>query len=124
MSTILIIEDSLTLLNMASQILKEEGHSILTAIDGERAIAQAIEFQPDLILLDVVLPGFNGYQVCRMLKSQPETADIPVIMLTSKNGDRDREWGMAQGAEDYITKPISQDTLLEAVRRIVPEHSV
>jgi twitching motility two-component system response regulator PilH len=123
MSTILIIEDSPTLLTMAARILQGEGHTVITAIDGEHAIEQAVENQPDLILLDVVLPGYNGYQVCRLLKSRKETADIPVVMLTSKGNDRDREWGIAQGAEDYVTKPLNQDVLLRTVQRIVRERS-
>jgi twitching motility two-component system response regulator PilH len=119
MSTILIIEDSPTLLNIASKILEEAGHTVITAMDGEQAVQRAIDAQPDLVLLDVILPGYNGFQVCRVLKSKPETSSIPVVMLTSKDNDRDREWGMAQGAEDYIVKPFKPETLLEVVARFV-----
>ena len=117
MSTILVIEDSPTVLAAASSILTGAGHEVMTAMDGEQAVKTAVDAKPDLVLLDVILPGYNGFQVCRVLKSQPETADIPVIMLTSKDSDKDREWGMAQGAQDYIAKPFSPESLLDAVSR-------
>ena len=117
MSTILVIEDSPTVLAAASSILTGAGHSVMTATDGEQAVKTAVDSKPDLVLLDVILPGYNGFQVCRVLKSKPETADIPVIMLTSKDSDKDREWGMAQGAQDYIAKPFSPESLLDAVSR-------
>src|SRR5262249_42742723 len=121
MSTILVIEDSPTVLTMASSILSSAGHQVMTATDGEQAVQRALDARPDLVLLDVILPGYNGFQVCRVLKANPATADIPVIMLTSKDTDRDREWGIAQGAQDYIVKPFKPETLLGVVSRFTQE---
>src|SRR5262245_32233222 len=105
MISILIVEDSPTILQMASQALEGAGYRILQATNGEEAVDVALQQQPDLILLDVILPKMTGYQVCRQIKSTPETAHIPVVMITSKSKDSDRYWGIEQGADDYITKP-------------------
>src|SRR5262245_56878228 len=117
MSTILVIEDSPTVLAVASSILTSAGPTVMTATDGEQAVQRAVATKPDLVLLDVIWPGYNGFQVCRVLKSKPETAAIPVVMLTSKDSDKDREWGIAQGAQDYIAKPFSPEDLLGVVSR-------
>lgn len=121
MSRILVVEDSPTLLYMVSRMLSEGGYQVLTATDGEEAMSLAIQEHPSLVLLDVILPKLNGYQVCRRMKSTPATAQIPVIMITSKTKDNDRRWGLEQGADDYVTKPFDARELLEVVDRFVPQ---
>jgi DNA-binding response OmpR family regulator len=117
MISILIVEDSLTILQMASDALESVGYRVLQASNGEDALQIAAEQQPHVILLDVILPKMNGYQVCRQIKSTPETAHIPVIMITSKSKESDRFWGMEQGADDYITKPFEIQALLDIIQR-------
>lgn len=121
MSHILIVEDSPTLLYMISHMLTEGGYQVLTAEDGEEAMQLAIQKQPGLVLLDVILPKLNGYQVCRRIKATQETAHIPVIMITSKTRDTDRRWGLEQGADDYVTKPFNAQQLLDVVGRFAPQ---
>jgi len=115
--TILVVDDSPSELKLMQLALEGKGYQILTAADGEQALARAAEFRPDLIVLDVVLPKKNGFQVCRQIKSEPATKDIKVIMVSSKNQDSDRFWGMKQGADEYITKPIQPQDLLASVER-------
>jgi twitching motility two-component system response regulator PilH len=113
MASILVVEDSPTVLYTTSQMLTDGGHNVLKARDGQE--------KPSLVLLDVILPKLNGYQVCRQLKSTPETAHIPVVMITSKSKERDRHWGMEQGADDYITKPLDGRALLKVVEGLVTD---
>lgn len=119
MPRILVIDDSPTVLYMVTEMITQGGHETITATNGEQALYMAINQQPDLVLLDVILPKLNGYEVCRQLKSTPQTADIPVVMITSKTRDKDREWGIEQGADDYITKPFDADDLLDIINRFV-----
>jgi twitching motility two-component system response regulator PilH len=121
MSRILVVDDSPTVMYMVSSILARDGHNVLKAADGEEALRVATAEHPNLILLDVILPKLNGYQVCRQIKSAPDTASIPVIMLTSKARSSDRDWGIEQGADDYIAKPFNADTLLDVIKRLMPE---
>jgi DNA-binding response OmpR family regulator len=115
--TILVVDDSPSELKMMQLALEGKGYQIVTAADGEQALERAAEHRPDLIVLDVVLPKKNGFQVCRQIKSEPATKDIKVIMVTSKTQDSDRFWGMKQGADEYITKPIQPQDLLASVER-------
>lgn len=120
MSTkILIVEDSPTELQLVTAALKGHGFELVIARDGEEATAKALAEQPDLILLDVVLPKKNGYQVCRHLKSDPQTRQIKVLMLTSKSQDVDRFWGLRQGADGYLTKPFNTEELLSQIGALV-----
>ena len=121
MSSILVVEDSPTILYTTSRMLADGGHNVLKARDGQEALRVATEQKPNLVLLDVILPKLNGFQVCRQLKSTPETAHIPIVMITSKSKERDRYWGMEQGADDYITKPFSAEALLKVVECLVPD---
>ena len=114
---ILIVEDSPTDMRLVTNALQGTGRDIITATDGEEAIVKARKEHPSLVLLDVVLPRKNGFQVCRDLKNSPETKDIPVILITSKTQDSDRFWGMKQGACEYLTKPYANEELLAAVNR-------
>jgi twitching motility two-component system response regulator PilH len=103
-------------------LLANTGYQVFSATDGEQALAAAQEHHPDLILLDVVLPKKNGYQVCRQLKGSPETAGSKIVMVSSKSQETDRFWGMKQGADDYVTKPIDAAVMLAAIERAMKDH--
>jgi twitching motility two-component system response regulator PilH len=115
--TILVVDDSPTELALAKSVLQARGFRILTAIDGEDALARVEAEKPDLILLDVIMPKKNGFQVCRQLKTTPATKDIKVVLVTSKKQDADRFWGLKQGADEYLIKPYREEDLLAAVAR-------
>ena len=117
--TILIVDDSPTELLLLQNALQGQGYTLLTAADGEQALQIVMQQKPDLVLLDVILPKKNGFQVCRQLKSAPETKSTKVIMITSKTQESDRFWGMKQGADDYLTKPCSTEAILRSVARFV-----
>ena len=119
MARILIIEDSATESLAFSRMLKDQGHDVITASNGEEGIRKAREIKPDLILMDVLMPGVNGFQATRRLTRDPETAAIPVIMVTSKNQETDRIWGLRQGARDYIIKPPDRTELLAKIDSIL-----
>ncbi len=105
---ILVVEDSPTDLKYLTDILVKKGYHVSTAETGEEALAKAKQLQPDLVLMDIVLPGQNGYQATRELSKDASTKHIPVIICTTKGQETDRVWGMRQGAKDYIVKPVSQ----------------
>lgn len=115
--TILLVDDSPTELRCMALALQNKGYTILTATDGEQALEQARQKNPNLVLLDIVLPKKNGYQVCRQLKTAPETKGIKVILVSSKNQNSDRFWGLRQGADEYLTKPFQATELLASVER-------
>jgi DNA-binding response OmpR family regulator len=115
--TILLVDDSPNEMKLMQAALADSGYTIVTATDGEQAIEQAMQHRPDLILLDVVLPKKNGYQVCRHLKNTNETSGAKVILITSKNQPSDRFWGMKQGADEYVVKPYIVKDLLAAIER-------
>jgi DNA-binding response OmpR family regulator len=120
--TILVVEDSPMEMKLMLGLLANTGYQVLSATDGEQALAAAQEHHPDLILLDVVLPKKNGYQVCRQLKGSPETAGSKIVMVSSKSQETDRFWGMKQGADDYVTKPIDAAVMLAAIERAMKDH--
>ena len=114
---ILIVEDSPTDRKIAESVCTENGYQVVAVGEGDKVIEIASEKQPDLILLDVILPNKNGFQICRQLKNTPATKDIKVIIVSSKDQASDKFWGMKQGADDYITKPYSEEDLLAAIRK-------
>ncbi len=114
---ILVVDDSPTDRKIAESVCKAKGFRVETAAEGEEALKKAVGLQPDLVLLDVILPQKNGFQVCRQLKSSPETKDIKIIMVTSKTQDSDRFWGIKQGADGYLTKPFSEDELYKMINQ-------
>ncbi len=114
---VLVVDDSPTDRQIVTTLLQKQGYEVTTAVDGEDALAKIATERPPLVVLDIVLPKMNGYQVLRELKTAPETRDIKVILLSSKNGEADRFWGLKQGADDYIAKPYPDETLLAAVAR-------
>ncbi|AHF05153.1 response regulator receiver [Marichromatium purpuratum 984] len=113
---VLVVDDSPTETRIFAKVLTQAGYQVETATNGEEAIAVARRSHPDLILMDVVMPVLNGFQATRMLQRDAETADIPVIMVTTKDQQTDRTWGLRQGAVDYLVKPIDAATLLARVR--------
>ena len=117
--TILVVDDSPTDLRLVADPLRGDGYHVVTAADGEEALAKAAAEHPDLVVLDVVLPKKNGFQVCRQLKTTPATSGIKVLLVTSKNQDSDRFWGFRQGADDYLTKPFADEELLANVARLL-----
>jgi len=104
--SVLIVDDSKTELMFLSDILKAHGLAVRTAENADEALKRLQEAKPDLILMDVVMPGQNGFQLTRSIHRTPEYAEIPIIMCTSKSLETDRVWGLRQGAKDYITKPV------------------
>lgn len=115
---ILIVEDSQTDRHIAVNVCTGSGYKVMTVDNGVKALQAAADEKPDLILLDVILPEQqNGFQICRQLKKAPETADIKIIMVTSKSQPSDKFWGMKQGADDYISKPYDEEELLSAIRK-------
>jgi len=116
MSTILIVEDSATEAHVFRKILESNGFTVVVASHGEQGIELAVAELPDLILMDVVMPGVNGFQATRQLQRLERTAAIPVVIVTTKGQETDRIWGLRQGAREYLVKPVSKKTLLQCVR--------
>ena len=116
--TVLIVDDSKTELLYLSEMLTGAGYAVATAESAEDAQAQLERQKPDLILMDVVMPGQNGFQLTRSLTRDPRFSDVPVILCTSKNQETDRVWGMRQGARDYIVKPVDQTELMGKIKRL------
>jgi len=115
MSKILIVDDSPAQLYCLRQIVERAGHQIVTADSGEQAIELAADEHPAVILMDIVMPGMNGYQAKRKLGKGQSTRHIPVIFVSTKNGEADRVWGLRQGASEYVTKPVDPNLLLTAI---------
>ena len=115
MADILVIEDSPTDAHAYARMLRGDGHTVHVATSGEDGIALAESLHPDLILMDIVMPGVNGFEATRTLRRARGTAAIPVIMLSTKNQETDRIWGLRQGAIDYLVKPVARAVLLRSV---------
>ena len=113
---ILLVDDSKTELHYLSDLLRKRGYAVRTAEGGEEAMRRLAEDKPDLILMDVVMPGQNGFQLTRAITRDSRYIDLPVIMCTSKNQETDKVWGMRQGARDYIVKPVDGDELVAKIR--------
>jgi twitching motility two-component system response regulator PilH len=116
---ILVVEDSPTYLRHIATLLQDRGYHTITAKDGEEALVKTVRENPSLIVLDVILPKKNGFQVCRQLKTSPATQDVKILMLTSKSQDSDRFWGLKQGADDYMTKPFEDEELLGNIAKLL-----
>ena len=115
---ILLVDDSKTELHHLSDLLGKRGFAVRTAENADEAMRRLSEETPDLILMDVVMPGQNGFQLTRVITRDPRFADVPVIMCTSKNQETDKVWGMRQGARDYVVKPVNADELLAKIRAL------
>lgn len=119
MAVILIIDDSPTELHMFQNMLKKNGFETLIADSGEDGIRQAKAVHPDCILMDVVMPGMNGFQATRKLTRDPGTSKIPVIMITTKDQETDKIWGMRQGAAEYLVKPVTEKQLVAKINAVM-----
>jgi twitching motility two-component system response regulator PilH len=119
MQNILIVDDVQTDREILGKIVSTTGNTAVYASDGAQAVAAAKSAHPALILLDVVMPGQDGYKTCRLLKNDKDTASIPIIFVTSKGSDSDRFWGKRQGADDVVVKPYRPETIVEVIRRHV-----
>ena len=115
---VLVVDDSKTELMFMTDLLQKQGMKVRTAENGEEAMLSLSEEKPDLILMDVVMPGQNGFQLTRAINRTPEYADIPIVMCTSKNQETDRVWGIRQGARDYITKPVDSSELFAKIKAL------
>jgi twitching motility two-component system response regulator PilH len=113
---ILVVDDSKTELHHLTDLLGKRGYTVRTAENGDEAMRRLVEEKPDLILMDVVMPGKNGFQLTRSITRDPRFAGVPVIMCTSKNQETDKVWGMRQGARDYIVKPVNADDLVAKIK--------
>ncbi len=121
MAVVLIVDDSPTELHQFQSMLEKSGFGTLVADSGEEGIRIARASKPDCILMDVVMPGINGFQATRQLTRDPETGSIPVIMITSKDQETDKIWGMRQGAVEYIVKPISASELVGKINAVMAD---
>ena len=119
MTEVLIVDDSPTELHQFQNMLEKSGFGTLVADSGEEGIRIAQTSHPDLILMDVVMPGMNGFQATRKLTRDPVTATIPVIMITTKDQETDKIWGMRQGAVEYIVKPVKPDELVAKINAVM-----
>ena len=115
---VLVIDDSNTIRRSAEIFLKQGGHEVLLAEDGFDALAKVNDYQPDLIFCDILMPRLDGYQTCAIIKRNPKFANVPIVMLSSKDGVFDKARGRMVGAQDYLTKPFTKDQLLQAVGQI------
>ena len=118
MAKVLIVDDSQIYRFKLRKLVEAKGHEALTANNGEEALQQAREEQPDVILMDIVMPGMSGYEAKRSLARDPSTTQIPVIFVSSRSADSDKIWGMRLGAAGYVTKPVSQGQLDLAIDKI------
>ncbi len=119
MAVVLIIDDSPTELHLFQSMLEKGGFDTLVADSGEEGIKVAKNTRPDCILMDVVMPGMNGFQATRKLTQDPQTANIPVIMITTKDQETDKIWGMRQGAVEYIVKPVGDKDLVAKINAVM-----
>ena len=119
MARILVVDDSPTETHKIVNTLSRVGHQVLTAATGSDGVNKAQEEQPDVILMDVVMPGINGFQATRQLTKNASTSEIPVVIVTTKDQETDRMWGKRQGASGYLTKPIDEKQLIETIKSLV-----
>lgn len=119
MVTILIVDDSPTEAEVVRDMLEKVGYEVIWADHADQGIRMAEQMQPSLILMDVVMPGMNGFQATRKLTRNPKTKDIPVVMLTTKDQVSDREWGLKNGARAYFVKPPEKESLLNQIKLLI-----
>ena len=121
MARILIVDDSPTEMYKLTAMLEKHGHQVLKAENGADGVALARQEKPDAVLMDIVMPGLNGFQATRQLTKDAETSHIPVIIVTTKDQETDRIWGARQGAKSYVTKPVEEELLMEAINQYLPK---
>jgi len=121
MARILIVDDSPTEIHVLKTMLEKHGFETVSAESGEEGVVKAAEEKPDMVLMDIVMPGMNGFQATRKISSTEETKDIPIIIVTTKDQETDRVWGLRQGAKDYLTKPVDENLLIEKIAALLGE---
>lgn len=119
MANILIVDDSPTEIHVLTTILEKNGFSVSVANNGEEGVDKAKSEKPDLILMDVVMPGMNGFQAARQISTDPETNNIPIIIVSTKDQETDKMWGLRQGAKDYVTKPAKEKDLISKINSLL-----
>ena len=119
MAKVMVVDDAYSELKLIESILRTAGHQVVTLIDGEALEERVTTVQPDVLLLDIVLPKRNGFELLRLLKKNERTKTTPIVLVSSKNQESDRAWGKRQGADDYLAKPFTSDQLLTTVGRFV-----
>lgn len=119
MARILVVDDSPTETYRFKEILQRHGHEVLEATNGADGVSVARAEMPELILMDVVMPGMNGFQATRQLSRSEETSHIPIVIVSTKDQETDRVWGKRQGAKDYLTKPINEAELIQLIDRLL-----
>lgn len=119
MATILIVDDSPTEQKELAQIVSKNGHHVILANDGDSAVTITNSEGPDLILMDIVMPTLNGFQATRQISKANATAHIPIILISSKDQETDRQWGLRQGARHYLVKPVKEQTLIDAINQLL-----
>jgi twitching motility two-component system response regulator PilH len=116
MAHILVVDDSPTERHFISKLLEQTGHKVSTADSGEEGVEAAKDIHPDLILMDIVMPGMNGFQATRQITQAPETAEIPVVMVSTKSQQTDKVWATRQGAKGYLVKPVDSEMLVNSIK--------
>lgn len=118
MITVLVVEDTMSEQQLITLYLQEAGYKVINANNGKDALSKVTDQKPDVVVTDVVMPGMNGFELCRSLKKNPDTQKLPVIACTSKNQELDRLWGMKQGVDVYVTKPFTREEIVRAIRSV------
>jgi twitching motility two-component system response regulator PilH len=119
MAHILIIDDSPTDVRVFTTLLEKAGHQVSSASSAEEGIERVKEHMPDMVIMDVIMPGMNGFQATRTLSRDPGTKDVPILIITTKSMETDRVWGLRQGARDFLTKPVSEKELLARIEKLL-----
>ena len=119
MPRVLIVDDSPTEIVKIRQILRKNGYDVITAESGERGVEMVRAENPDVVLMDIVMPGLNGFQATRQLSRDPDTSSVPVIIVTTKDQETDRLWGQRQGAKGYLTKPVDGKLLIKTIESVL-----
>jgi twitching motility two-component system response regulator PilH len=118
-TTVLVVEDTRSELELISKYLRDSGYNVILATDAKEALNKVVQQKPDAVVTDVVMPGMSGFELCRKLKKNPDTEQLPIIICSSKDQEIDRLWGMKQGADVYVTKPFTREQLVRAVQSVV-----
>lgn len=116
MAHILVVDDSPTERHFISKLLEQTGHKVSTADSGEEGVEAAKDIHPDLILMDIVMPGMNGFQATRQITTSPDTAEIPIVMVSTKSQQTDKVWATRQGAKGYLVKPVNSEMLINSIK--------
>ncbi|MEJ2106530.1 MAG: response regulator [Acidiferrobacteraceae bacterium] len=118
MQTVLVVDDSPTDTHVLTEMLKKNGFDVISAASGEEGIETAKAQKPDLIVMDVVMPGMSGFEATRSITRDPDTSGIPVIICTTKDQETDKAWGLRQGAKDYVVKPVNEGDLIAKIKAL------